>query len=60
MCILTNASCQQEEMSQAIFPYTHGNGRTQLFQTPDGRETTLASGPQDDNKALIKQTSFVV
>jgi len=47
-------------MSQAIFPYTHGNGRTQLFQTPDGRETTLASGPQDDNKALIKQTSFVV
>jgi len=36
-------------MSQAIFLYTRGHGRTKCFQNPDGRETTLATGHQDDN-----------
>jgi len=30
--------------------YTRGRGRTKFFQNPDGRETTLATGHQDDNK----------
>jgi len=34
--------------------------RTKFFQNPDGRETTLAAGHQDDNKTLMKQTFFVV
>ena len=33
-----------------IFPYTPGHGRTKLFQTLDGTETTLAPGPQNDSK----------
>ena len=37
-------------MSQAIFLYTRGHGRTKFFQNPDGRETALATGHQDDNK----------
>jgi len=36
--------------SQAIFLCTRGQGRTKFFQNPDGRETTLATGHQDDNK----------
>jgi len=30
--------------------YTRGHGRTKFFQNPDGQETTLATGHQDDNK----------
>ena len=37
-------------MSQAIFLYTRGHGCTKVFQNPDGRETTLAIGHQDNNK----------
>jgi len=37
-------------MSQAIFPYTRGHGRTKLLQNPDGWETALATGHQDDNQ----------
>ena len=37
-------------MSQAIFLYTRGHDRTKFFQNSDGRETTLATGHQDDNK----------
>ena len=33
-----------------MFLYTRGHGRTKFFQNPDGRETTLATGHQDDNK----------
>jgi len=31
LCELTNASCQQKETSQAIFPSTRGHGRTMFF-----------------------------
>jgi len=48
----TNASFQQKETSQAIFPYKYGHGRTELFQTSGGRKTTrLAPGSQGDNKS---------
>jgi len=47
---LTNILCQKNETSQAIFPYTCGHGRTKILQTSGGRETTLATGPQDDNR----------
>jgi len=33
-----------------MFLYTRGHGRIEFFQNPDGRETTLATGHQDDNK----------
>jgi len=33
-----------------MFLYTRGHGRTKFFQNPDGRETTLATDHQDDNK----------
>jgi len=36
--------------AQAIFLYTRGHYRTKFFQNPDGWETTLATGHQDDNK----------
>ena len=35
---------------ESHFPFTRGHGRTKFFQNPDGRETTLAIGHQDDNK----------
>jgi len=44
--------------SQAIFPSKHHHGRTKLFQTSGGRETTLAL--RKATKTLIKLTSFVV
>ena len=34
--------------------YTRGHGRTKFFQNPDGRETTLATGHQDDNKTTYE------
>ena len=34
-----------------------GHSRTKLFQTSGGRETTLAPGPQDDNK-ITSQTKI--
>ena len=37
-------------MSQAIFLYTRGHGRTKFFQNPEGRETALATDYQDGNK----------
>jgi len=30
--------------------HTRGHGRTKFFHNPDGWETTLATGHQDDNK----------
>jgi len=32
------------------FLYTHGHGRIKFFQNPEGQETALATGHQDDNK----------
>ena len=54
MCELTNASCQQKETSQVIFPSTRGHGRTNFTHNPDGRDTTLATGHQDDNKNIYE------
>jgi len=50
LCKLTNPSCQQKETSQALFLYKPDHGRTKLFQAFGGRETSVAPGPQDDNK----------
>jgi len=52
-----NASCQQKQTLQAIFPSTHGHSRTKVFQTSGGKETTLAL--RMTTKTQIKQTSFV-
>jgi len=41
---------EKKQTSQAIFPSTRSHGRTKFFQNPDGRETTLVTGHQDDNK----------
>ena len=37
-----------------MFLYPRGHGRTKFFRNPDRRETTLATGHQDDNKSTYE------
>ena len=43
-----------------MFLYTRGHSRTKFFLNPDGREATLATGHQDDNKNAYEASILVL